>query len=155
MTIESESIFGIVIAALGGAAVGLEREWSGHASGPDAHFAGIRTFTLLGGLAGVTGWFWTLNLHAPAIVLLGAAAAVVIAAYVAASRKHVDGTTEIAALIVLATGFMAGAEYLVLASALFAITALLLVEKSRLHAIVARIDDAGLRPQFVSRLWRS
>jgi len=71
MIIESDSIFGIAIAALGGAAVGLEREWSGHASGPEAHFAGIRTFTLPGGLAGVTGWFWILNLYAPAVVLLG------------------------------------------------------------------------------------
>lgn len=145
MTIEAESIVGIAIAALGGAAVGLEREWSGHASGPEAHFAGIRTFTLLGGLAGVTGWFWILSLHAPAIVLLGGAAAVVVAAYTAGSRKHVDGTTEIAALVVLAAGYMAGSGYLVLASALFAITTLLLIEKSRLHAIVERIDDAGLR----------
>jgi uncharacterized membrane protein (DUF4010 family) len=145
MTIESNSIFGIAIAALGGAAVGLEREWSGHATGPEAHFAGIRTFTLLGGLAGVTGWFWILDLYAPAIVLLGGAAAMVVAAYVAASRRHVDGTTEIAALVVLASGFMAGAGHVVLASALFAITTLLLVEKSRLHAIVERIDDEGLR----------
>jgi uncharacterized membrane protein YhiD involved in acid resistance len=46
MFIESQSVVGIAIAALGGAAVGLEREWSGHASGPEAHFAGFRTFTL-------------------------------------------------------------------------------------------------------------
>ena len=39
---------GLVVAALGGAAVGLERQWSGHADGPGARFAGIRTFTLLG-----------------------------------------------------------------------------------------------------------
>ena len=46
---------GILIAALGGAAVGLEREWSGHATGPGARFAGIRTFTLMGVLAGLGG----------------------------------------------------------------------------------------------------
>jgi len=68
--------------------------------------------TLLGGLAGVTGWFWILNLYAPAIVLLGGAAAVVVAAYVSASRRHVDGTTESAALVVLAADFMSGAGYL-------------------------------------------
>ena len=39
-----------------GAAVGVEREWSGHASGPQARFGGIRTFTLLGGLGGLAGW---------------------------------------------------------------------------------------------------
>jgi hypothetical protein len=63
MSIEPQSVLGIAIAALGGAAVGLEREWSGHARGPEAHFAGIRTFTLLGGLAGVAGWLWSVGLQ--------------------------------------------------------------------------------------------
>ncbi|MEK6629824.1 MAG: hypothetical protein AABY89_03700 [Acidobacteriota bacterium] len=49
---------GLLIAALGGAAVGVERERSGHASGPGARFGGVRTFTLLGGLAGAGGWLW-------------------------------------------------------------------------------------------------
>ena len=47
MTIELQRVVCIVIAALGGAAVGLEREWLGHASGPEAHFAGIRTLHLI------------------------------------------------------------------------------------------------------------
>jgi uncharacterized membrane protein YhiD involved in acid resistance len=48
----------LAVAALAGLAVGIEREWSGHASGPGARFAGVRTFFLLGllgGLAGVLG----------------------------------------------------------------------------------------------------
>ena len=145
MFLEQQSVVGIAIAALGGAAVGLEREWSGHAGGPEAHFAGIRTFTLLGGLAGVAGWLWSLGFRPLAIVLLAGAAALVVAAYVAASRRVIDGTTEVAALVVLSAGILAGTGYLVLASAITAITTLLLVEKSRLHAMIARIDDAGLR----------
>jgi uncharacterized membrane protein YhiD involved in acid resistance len=50
---------GILISALGGAAVGWEREWSGHAEGPKTRFAGIRIFTLLGLQAGLAGWFWS------------------------------------------------------------------------------------------------
>ncbi|MGZ4732610.1 MAG: MgtC/SapB family protein [Terriglobales bacterium] len=145
MFLEHQSVVGIAIAALGGAAVGLEREWSGHAGGPEAHFAGIRTFTLLGGLAGVAGWLWSLGLRPMAIVLLAGATVLVVAAYVAASRRVIDGTTEVAALVVLSAGILAGTGYLVLASAITAITTLLLVEKSRLHAMIARIDDAGLR----------
>lgn len=145
MPIDPQSAVGIVIAALGGAAVGLEREWSGHAVGPEARFAGIRTFTLLGGLAGVAGWLWTHDFHPAAIVLLAGATALVVAAYAAASRRQVDGTTEVAALVILAAGLVAGTGHLVLASSLFAVTTLLLVEKSRLHSIVARIDDTGLR----------
>jgi uncharacterized membrane protein (DUF4010 family) len=145
VTFEHQNVIGIAIAALGGAAVGLEREWSGHAVGPNAHFAGIRTFTLLGGLSGVAGWLWSLGLHPVAIVLLAGATALVVAAYVAASRRDIEGTTEVAALVVLSAGVLAGTGYLVLASALVAITTLLLVEKSRLHAMIARIDDASLR----------
>jgi uncharacterized membrane protein (DUF4010 family) len=145
MTLEYKSVIGIAIAALGGSAVGLEREWSGHAGGPQAHFAGIRTFTLMGGLAGVAGWLWSLGFQPVALVLLAGATALVVAAYVAASRHAVDGTTEVAALVVLAAGVLAGTGHLVLASAIVAITTLLLIEKSRLHAMIARIDDAGLR----------
>ena len=46
-------VIGLLIAALGGAAVGIERQWSGHADGPRARFAGIRTFTLIGGLGAI------------------------------------------------------------------------------------------------------
>ena len=145
MTLEHTNVIGIAIAALGGAAVGLEREWSGHAGGEEARFAGIRTFTLLGGMAGVAGWFWTFGFQAVAIVLLAGATALVVAAYAAASRRDVDGTTEVAALVVLSAGVLAGTGYLVLASAIVAITTLLLVEKSWLHSMIARIDDAGLR----------
>jgi hypothetical protein len=59
MVLGLRDALGILIAALGGAAVGLEREWSGHATGPRARFAGIRTFTLLGLLAGLEGWLWS------------------------------------------------------------------------------------------------
>jgi hypothetical protein len=46
-------VLGLVIAALGRTAVAVERQWSGRADGvDDARFAGVRTFTLLGGIAG-------------------------------------------------------------------------------------------------------
>jgi uncharacterized membrane protein YhiD involved in acid resistance len=128
-----DAVLGILISAIGGAAVGLEREWSGHAKGPKARFAGIRTFTLLGLQAGLAGWFWTNGQRMLAIALIAAASALIVAAYVAASRVEVDGTTEVAALVVLAAGVAAGMRELQLASAVFATTTLLLIEKSRLH----------------------
>lgn len=143
--IANVDLIGLLIASLGGAAVGLERQRSGHAEGPSARFAGIRTFTLLGGLAGLSGSMWTIGLTAPAVVLLGAAAAITVAAYIAASRHDVDGTTEVAALVVMAAGVLAGIGAYRLASGIIALTSLLLVEKSQLHALAARIDDVGLR----------
>jgi uncharacterized membrane protein (DUF4010 family) len=142
MTID---IPGLVIAALGGTAVGVERQWSGHADGAEARFAGVRTFTLLGGLAGLAGWLWQAGFTVPAAVLLAGAVAITTAAYVARMRTDVDGTTEVAALVVIAAGVVAGAGVHRLASGVIAVTTLLLVEKSRLHAMVNRLDDIGLR----------
>ena len=136
---------GVVVAALGGAAVGLERQWSGHAEGPSARFAGIRTFTLLGIVAGLSGWLIAAGLVPAATVLLAGAVAITVAAYAAASRQDVDGTTEVAALVVLAAGVVAGTGMIRVASAIVTIEILLLLEKSRLHALVRRIDDLELR----------
>jgi uncharacterized membrane protein (DUF4010 family) len=142
---EPSDIVGLLIAALGGAAVGLERQWSGHAEGPGARFAGIRTFTMLGAVGGFSGWLWTTGITAPAAILFAGAVTIVAAAYVAASRQDVDGTTEVAALVVLAAGVLAGTGSIRLASGIIALATLLLIEKSRLHALVQRIDDVGLR----------
>lgn len=136
---------GLAVAALGGAAIGLERQWSGHASGPQARFGGIRTFTLLGGLGGLSGWLSSGGLLPLAVVILAGCAALIVAAYVAASRTDVDGTTEVAAIVALTAGTLSGAGQLVLASAVVAATMVLLLEKTRMHTLVARIDDAALR----------
>jgi uncharacterized membrane protein (DUF4010 family) len=145
LSADLEGALGMLAAALGGAAVGVEREWSGHASGPRARFAGIRTFTLLGGLAGVVGRLWVGGQELPALVLLGAASGLVLLGYAVAGRHDVGATTEVAALVVLAAGFLAGTGNLVYASGIVALTTLILFEKSRLHAAVKRLDDEELR----------
>jgi uncharacterized membrane protein (DUF4010 family) len=143
--IEQSGLLGIVIATLGGAAIGVERQRSGHASGKYARFGGVRTFTLLGGIAGISGWLTTLQFQGLGIVLAAGAVALVIAGYVAASDRDVDGTTEAAALVVIAAGVAAGLGWLALGSGMIALCTLALVEKSRLHALVRRIDDADMR----------
>jgi uncharacterized membrane protein (DUF4010 family) len=100
---------------------------------------------MLGAVGGFSGWLWTAGVTAPAAILLAGAVAVVAAAYVAGSRQDIDGTTEVAALVVLAAGLLAGMGSVRLASGIIALLTLLLVEKSRLHALVQRIDDVGLR----------
>lgn len=146
--IDARQFAGIAIAALGGAAVGLERQRSGHASGPHPHLGGIRTFTLLGMLSGAAGWMWAAGLTAPAIIVLAAAAALVVIGYWAASRADVDGTTEVAAIVVLAAGALAGAGEMWLGGGMITIAAVLLMEKTRLHQLAAQIDDEGLRAGF-------
>ena len=64
---------GLAVAALVGLTVGIEREWSGHATGPGARFAGARTFFLLGGLGGLVGWLMMAGGILLGAVLLGGA----------------------------------------------------------------------------------
>jgi uncharacterized membrane protein (DUF4010 family) len=143
--LEPTPIAGLLTATLIGAAVGLERQWSGHATGAHARFGGIRTLTLLGAIAGVAGWLWSGPLWQIAIVLLAAASLLIVVGYSAASRVDVDATTEVAALTVVAAGTLAGTGRLAVASALGAGTVLLLVEKTRLHELIRKIDDVSLR----------
>ena len=139
------TLWDLAIALLGGLAVGIERQWSGKADGPRARFAGLRTFTLLGLVAGLSGWLWTTGLTGPSLVLLGGAAALVVIAYQAASKHDIDGTTEVAALVVMAAGVLSGSGRATIASAIIAVTLLLLVEKRQLHGLVSKLDIVEVR----------
>jgi uncharacterized membrane protein (DUF4010 family) len=133
------------VASLGGLAVGIEREWSVKRGHHAPHFAGTRTFLLMGLLGGLGAQLCRSNLVAAGTALLIASAALIVVAYAITSRRDdVGGTTEVAALIVLAGGALAGLGQLTLASSLFALTALVLAEKTAFHAFVARIRTQEL-----------
>jgi uncharacterized membrane protein (DUF4010 family) len=100
---------------------------------------------MLGAVSGLSGWLLALGHHGVAVALVAGATAIVVAAYVVASRRDVDATTEMAAMVVIAAGVLAGIGSTRLASGIIALLTLLLVEKSRLHSMVARIDDVSLR----------
>jgi uncharacterized membrane protein (DUF4010 family) len=144
-----QAAFHIGVAVLAGLAVGIEREWSGHAAGPTARFAGVRTFLVLGLLAGVAGWFQNMGSVVLAGVLIGGGAALTVAAYVVAARRQggldVDGTTEAAALAVLGLGTAAGMGHVTLAAGATAVAVLALREKTWIHDAVRRLGEAELR----------
>jgi len=142
---DSPVLLALLVAVLGGAAIGVERQKSGHATGSRARFAGVRTFPLLGGVSGLAGWLAASGQTALSVVVLAGPVALTVVAYARASREDIDATTEVAALIAIASGVIAGLGFVAPASGITAITVLLLVEKSRLHALVARIDDEELR----------
>src|SRR5665647_2516427 len=115
----------LAVAAVAGLAIGVEREWSGHASGPDARFAGVRTFLLLGLLGGIAGWLASEQVEIVAAALLLAGSALTVVAYSIAPRRtaaSIDGTTEVAAIVVLAVGCAAGIGYMSVASTTIAAT---------------------------------
>lgn len=148
MTEALDIVARLVVASLAGLGVGMEREWSGHASGPEGRFAGIRTFFLYGLTAGVAGWLAASGLVPLAAVLLAAEGGFAIAAWVMAVRRHpenLDATTEVAALAVLALGTLAGLGRLDLSAGATAVVVLALSEKGRIHGFVRRIGEPTLR----------
>jgi uncharacterized membrane protein (DUF4010 family) len=143
-----QATISLAIASLVGLAVGFERQWSGHASGPLAHFAGVRTFFLLGLLAGTAGLLLSWDYALVAAILIAGAAAFIGLAYQAAVRRDkddVDGTTEGAALVVLGLGILAGLGQHAIAGGAVAVVVLALRSKKELHAVVQRIGEAEMR----------
>jgi uncharacterized membrane protein (DUF4010 family) len=139
------------VAALAGLAIGVERERSGHATGPGARFAGARTFLLLGLASGFAGWYADRGFVPIAVAIVAGGAGLAIAAYIMAARRtreSIDGTTEAAALTVLALGVASGMGHIVLASAATAVVALVLAEKGRIQRAIQRIEDEELRAAF-------
>src|SRR5262252_3963400 len=124
MTFDLQTLVNLAVAVIGGLGVGIEREWSGHATGRRARFAGVQGI---------------------ALVLLAGLGALIVAAYFAASRHDVEGTTEVAAFVVMAAGVLAGAGMTRVAAGILAVTFLLLVEKKRLHALVSKLDRDEIR----------
>jgi uncharacterized membrane protein (DUF4010 family) len=134
-------IAGIAVAILGGAAVGVERQYSGHATGPDARLGGVRTFTLLGTLSGIAGYLIAQDAVIPAALLIAGALGLIVSGYVRASKKDIDATTEVAAVVVVGAGVLAGLGQVRLAAALVTLTVLVLAEKPRLHELVSKLDE--------------
>jgi uncharacterized membrane protein (DUF4010 family) len=146
-----QNAVGLAVAALVGLAVGIERERSGKATGPTARFAGVRTFFLIGLLGGLSSWLSEIGPAWTAPALLLGAGALVVAAYATAviNGAGADGTTEVAALVVLALGAAAGAGQLAIAGGAGALVVLALSEKARIREAVRGISDQELRASFL------
>ncbi len=147
MTFQEQVDIGLplAVAALGGLAVGIEREWSAKVAGETPRFAGVRTFLLIGLLGAMSVQLMLLVSAAAGGAILVAGAGLIVVAYVRSIlRGNIDSTTEFAAVVVLASGALAGAGKLVMASAINAFTALVLAEKSRIHSLVFRIRSEEL-----------
>ncbi|MFN9088187.1 MAG: MgtC/SapB family protein [Gemmatimonadaceae bacterium] len=138
----------LLVAALVGLAVGVEREWSGHCEGPDGRFAGARTFALLGAIGGFAGWFFRLDQPVLATVLVAGGVLFPIVAFFTAMQRPgttADSTTEVVAILVVALGATAGLGNRTIASAAAAVVLVLLAEKSKLQRALQRVDATEMR----------
>jgi uncharacterized membrane protein (DUF4010 family) len=151
MQVDSTVATGLAVAGLAGLAVGIEREWSGHATGPTARFAGVRTFLLLGLLGGLAGWLIAGDLVAPGVLLLASGSLLTVAGYVMTARRggdQVSATTEVAALVVLGLGAISTLGFPLVTSAVASVMVLALAEKTRIHSAIERLGERELKAAF-------
>lgn len=125
-----------------GLLIGLQRGWALRAEMPGTRFAGIRTYGLLG-LAGGLGALLQARSGLLGQVLVTVSALLVLLGYWrgTAGKSKISGTASLAALITLATGYLAGSGETVLASVVTGLTVLLLSQRQRLHHALRHIDN--------------
>lgn len=130
-----------------GLLIGIERGFSLRREHAGARVAGVRTFTLLGTVAGLAGLIGSGGQALAAGALIAGAAAVLAVGY--AHRPGLstrpDATTPIAAMGTLGLGFVAGFGNPGLAIAGATIVTLLLALKQETHRFIDRLDEDDVK----------
>lgn len=145
---ETEAILlqtGSALAA--GLLIGIERGWKLRGEADGSRVAGVRTFSLLGLVAGIAGLLSSVGYDIVAGTILAGAAAVIAIGY---SRSitgsgQVDATSAIAAMLTMALGFLGGMGEPALAVAGGALVTMILALRSEMHRIIGLLDENDLK----------
>lgn len=124
-----------------GLLIGIERGWQLRGVPEGSRVAGVRTFTLLGLVGGIAGWAASSDYAFAAGSIVLTAGAVLVAGYVARMRLdgQPDATSAVAAITVLALGFLAGSGNPALAVAGAAVVTCLLALRTEAHGFIDRL----------------
>lgn len=126
-----------------GALVGLERGFKLRGQKEGTRVAGVRTFTLLGLGAGLSGLIASAQPVISAI-LIAAMLGYLAIAYAPRLREQGDATSPVAATATVAAAFLAGLGHVGLALAAAAIIVLILAMKEDLHGFVDKLDEKDI-----------
>lgn len=142
-----EQALALAAALATGLLIGIERGWKLRTVPEGGRVAGVRTFTLLGLVAGVAGLLGSLGQSFAGGALIAAAAAVVTIGYGLRGNGdwRPDATSAVAALVTLALGFLAGSGSPSLAIAGAALVTLILAFRSEAHGFIERLDSADVK----------
>ena len=143
----TEQYLAIGTAIAAGLLIGIERGWNLRRAREGTRVAGIRTFTLLGLLAGLAGLIGAGGQLLVAGALVAVAATILAIGYArrsAADRKP-DATTAIAGLVTLALGFVAGSGRPGMAIAGASLVTLVLTLRSEAHRLIERLDEEDIK----------
>jgi len=130
-----------------GILIGIERGFDLRGLKAGTRVAGVRTFTLVGLVAGLAGLIARLGQPFVAGVVMSAVVAVLAVGYAhrPGLNERPDATTPIAAVTTAALGFMAGYGEPGFAIAGATIVTLLLALKTELHGFLAKLDEDDVK----------
>ncbi|WFL77291.1 MgtC/SapB family protein [Altererythrobacter arenosus] len=129
-----------------GLLIGIERGWKLRDMAEGTRVAGIRTFTLLGLAAGLSGLMHASGqIIVPGAMIAGAVAIVVIG-YARATNfeGRPDATSAAAAIVTLGLGYLGGSGEPALAVGGAAVVTLVLALRNELHGMVDALDRADV-----------
>ena len=130
-----------------GLLIGIERGWKLRGEAEGSRVAGIRTFTLLGLVAGTSGLLARLDFALVAAGIMAGSIAVLATGYFLSVRQggKPDATTAIAALVTLGLAFLAGIGQPALAVAAAAVATFMLALRADIHRFVGLLDEADIK----------
>ncbi len=135
---------GAAVAA--GLLIGIERGWNLRHVKAGTRVAGVRTFTLLGLLAGLAGLVGKAGQPIAAGAMIAAAAAIMAVGYARRTGPNkADATSPVAALVTLGLGVLAGSGNPSLAIAGAALATLVLALRDEFHGLIDRLDEADVK----------
>ena len=130
-----------------GILIGIERGWKLRGAQEGMRVAGVRTFSLLGLLAGLAGLLGALGYQLIAGTIVIGSVAVTGLGYWQTMKADglVDATSPVAAIVTLALGFLGGSGEPALAVAGGAVVTLILALRAELHDFVSALDEADVQ----------
>ena len=130
-----------------GLLIGIERGFNLRHVEEGKRVAGIRTFTLLGLVAGIAGLIGTQGQAIAAGALIAAAAAILTIGYLhrPGLEKRPDATSPIAGISVLGLGFLAGSGNPALAIVGATLVTLILAMKEEVHRLIGKLDEEDVK----------
>ena len=130
-----------------GLLIGIERGWSFRQAKDGMRIAGVRTFTLLGLLGGLSGLVSAQGQALVGAFIMSGAALILVIGYARNSSEpfRPDATTVVAGLVTLILGFVAGSGRPTLGIAFAAMVMLLLALKQEAHTFIAKLGDQDIK----------
>lgn len=143
----TEILLQIAAALAVGVLVGVERGWNLRSAPQGMRVAGVRTFSLLGLVAGLAGLLGSTGYQIVAGAIVIGTVAVIAIGYAQAAKADgkSDATSAVAAIVTLALGFLGGSGEPALAVAGGAVVTLILALRAELHQLVDALDEADVK----------